>query len=282
MPPLRARCPCGPRRLDAHQISKVKPSTLSRYQKVAAPFCAFLYAEHMYPSCAAEWDDCISEYLAASHISKSDFSNLIASTEFFFPRFKGKLKLSKAIASGWSVRILRVGFLVGMFRSLLSILAHDERVFPFRYEQYRRFYLRLLSRRWLAARETFASAAMPSQGPALSAVDRHLAIRGWSPALSYPRARDWSKRRRSPGRDDEPPPKRIWTVKRHRGCHECGWWQHSPLDHWWDDCWSCIICRRRTCAWCVVMWSAQDDWVLCHCCTLQQEICCASPDTYSE
>jgi hypothetical protein len=57
----------------------------------------------MNPTVADEWDDLLVEYKNSSHdITKSKFETLVASVEFMFPRFRGKLSWAHAVVAGWS------------------------------------------------------------------------------------------------------------------------------------------------------------------------------------
>ena len=57
----------------------------------------------MNPDTAEAWDDSLGEYKNSCLPSKAQFENLVAAVEFFFPRYRSQLKLSKAIVAGWSV-----------------------------------------------------------------------------------------------------------------------------------------------------------------------------------
>ena len=76
---------CGPRRLDHHQLAKVKVSTADRYRKVVAPFVAWLRSHNLNPVFSDELDDLMMEYKVEESITKANFEALVAATEFVFP-----------------------------------------------------------------------------------------------------------------------------------------------------------------------------------------------------
>ena len=102
------RSEAGPLRLDEHQRLRVKEVTIARYQAAAKPFADWLVSEHLDPRFADEWDDLLVEYkyvrsLTSRPFSKSDFECVIASVEFFFPRFRGQLAWARVVRRGWDI-----------------------------------------------------------------------------------------------------------------------------------------------------------------------------------
>jgi hypothetical protein len=93
----------GPRRLDPHQLDKVKPLTLSIYRKTILPFVLWLQQHKFAPATGDEMDDLIIEYKNELALSKANFELLIAAVEFVLPRFKGSLAWCRAVSKGWSV-----------------------------------------------------------------------------------------------------------------------------------------------------------------------------------
>jgi len=55
------------------------------------------------PQEADEFDDMLVEFKDATFWIKSEFKATIASVEFLFPRFKGKLGWSRMCLNGWNV-----------------------------------------------------------------------------------------------------------------------------------------------------------------------------------
>ena len=100
---------CGRRYLDEHQINKLKPATVVRYQQVALRFTTWALEHHVLPSSVDEWDDALVEYKnlyrdgLGRRVSHSDFASLLAAVEFFFPRYKHKLGWAHAVMSAWDV-----------------------------------------------------------------------------------------------------------------------------------------------------------------------------------
>ena len=92
-----------PRRLDPHQALKVQPLTLKRYRSAALTFVQWC-DEHGYrPAAHTDWDDLLVEFKNDAALRKAAFELLVASVEFFFPRYKGQLSLAHSVLSGWGV-----------------------------------------------------------------------------------------------------------------------------------------------------------------------------------
>ena len=89
--------------MDPHQAAAITDSTLRRYRAVAAKLVEFLQRQGCIPDGVQDWDDSLFVYKQVERISKADFEATVASVEFFFPRFRGGLKRSRAIIKGWSV-----------------------------------------------------------------------------------------------------------------------------------------------------------------------------------
>ena len=87
----------GPRRLHPHQLAKVRPASVRRYQQAGRPFCEWVLSRGLAPSTADEFDDLLTEYQASVDLKLSRFASLVASVEFFFPRFRGRLAVSHGI-----------------------------------------------------------------------------------------------------------------------------------------------------------------------------------------
>ena len=92
----------GPRRLDPHQAAKIKDASLRRYRKSVLPFCTWLDRCGLIPCGADEWDDALVEFKSCNTVSKSEFENMVAGVEFFFPRFRGKLAWARQVLAGWA------------------------------------------------------------------------------------------------------------------------------------------------------------------------------------
>ena len=93
----------GPLRMDPHAELRVRAATRTLYQAAAAEFTAWLADNFLTPSSAEQWDDCLIEYKNDPDVelSKTHFLYTISAVEFFFPRYKGGLKMSKAAIAGW-------------------------------------------------------------------------------------------------------------------------------------------------------------------------------------
>ena len=89
--------------LDAHQAAAITDSTLQRYKRAAGKFSEFMIALDMVPFGAEDWDDALVLYKQAARVSKTDFEGAVAAVEFFFPRFRGGMKRSRAVIKGWTI-----------------------------------------------------------------------------------------------------------------------------------------------------------------------------------
>ena len=92
---------CGPRRPDPQQLHKVGTVTLARYRDAAAKFSDWLIEEAYTPCTADEWDDLLVEYKNDAGLSRSKFTVVVASVEWFFPRYRGRLTWSHDVLKGW-------------------------------------------------------------------------------------------------------------------------------------------------------------------------------------
>ena len=93
----------GPRRLDGEQAAKVSQNSLDRYRREAAKFTTWALELGFDPRSAEEFDDLLVEFKNSQPMTKGRFETLVAATEFFFPRYKGRLGWAHAVLSGWSV-----------------------------------------------------------------------------------------------------------------------------------------------------------------------------------
>ena len=73
----------GPRRLDAHQMGKIKESSLARYRTAVLPFIKFLRRCGISPHGAEQWDDMLVEWKNACVVARSQFEQALAGVEFF-------------------------------------------------------------------------------------------------------------------------------------------------------------------------------------------------------
>ena len=89
--------------LDPHQAAAVTDSTLQRYRRAARSLTHFICDAGILPNCAEDWDDALVMFKQCTRASKSDFETAVAAVEFFFPRFRGQMKRSRAIVKGWSI-----------------------------------------------------------------------------------------------------------------------------------------------------------------------------------
>ena len=92
----------GPIGIDPHQASKVKDKTLLLYRKSVGSVVAWLESNNFYPTEAEELDDALLEWKAATIPTKAKFEMAVASLEFLFPRFKGRLQWSRSVIAGWN------------------------------------------------------------------------------------------------------------------------------------------------------------------------------------
>ena len=84
-------------------MARVTQSTINRYQKASQPFVGWLTDHGFCPAHSAEWDDLLVEFKNDVLPKKSDFECLVASIEFLFPRFRGELRWSRQVLSGWAI-----------------------------------------------------------------------------------------------------------------------------------------------------------------------------------
>ena len=67
-------------------------------------FCAWCDSVGFRPNSPEQWDDILMEFKNSSTtLTKSKFNLLVASVEFFFPNFKGKLNWCHAALRGWDI-----------------------------------------------------------------------------------------------------------------------------------------------------------------------------------
>ena len=93
----------GPRRLDDRRQRRVLPRTIEVYRREARHFSEWAVSRGLNPQGADQWDDTLVEYKneCLEVLTPARFGTLIASVEFFFPRFKGKLAWARAVLAGW-------------------------------------------------------------------------------------------------------------------------------------------------------------------------------------
>ena len=75
----------GPRRLDHHQVQRVKPQTIETYRREARAFTTWALANNFNPVGPDQWDDALVEYKNAceSLLSPPKFCNLLDAVEMF-------------------------------------------------------------------------------------------------------------------------------------------------------------------------------------------------------
>ena len=78
--------------------------TLNTYRKSIAPFVQWLQHNNYNPTHPDEFDDLIVEFKVEEDLSLSKLSTLLASVEYLFPRFKGKLDWTKSVIKGKSIK----------------------------------------------------------------------------------------------------------------------------------------------------------------------------------
>ncbi len=78
--------------MDSNQAARVTEVTLERYRKAA-----------LSPEGADQWDDPVVEYKNHNEVSKAQLTVVVAATEYFFPRFKGKLSWTHSVLNGWAI-----------------------------------------------------------------------------------------------------------------------------------------------------------------------------------
>ena len=99
----RARSASGPRRLDAHQLGKVKPATLAKYRCAGAKFLEWLERYGFEPESVEEFDDLLVDYKNSEKVTRAHFEQVVAAVEFAFPRYRGGLAWAHAVLRGWHV-----------------------------------------------------------------------------------------------------------------------------------------------------------------------------------
>jgi len=94
----------GPRFLDPDAGSRVRATTLARYREDALLLSTWAVRHDMYPVGADQWDDLLVEFKFANreNLTRARFTSVVASVEFFFPRFRGKMNTAHAIIAGWT------------------------------------------------------------------------------------------------------------------------------------------------------------------------------------
>ena len=94
---------CCTRRFDPDLERRVKPATLSIYKKALAKLFLFLDECHLRPEGAESWDEALICYKQSRAISRGNFTFAVAAVEFFFPRFKRQMIVSRAVLEGMQV-----------------------------------------------------------------------------------------------------------------------------------------------------------------------------------
>ena len=89
--------------LDPQAQGKVTGATLISYRRAAHMLTSWLLQHGLHPTSATEWDDLIVEWKVHGKPSKTQFTTALAAVEFFFPLYRGKLRWSHAVRSGWEV-----------------------------------------------------------------------------------------------------------------------------------------------------------------------------------
>ena len=77
----------GPTTQRPHQASRAQATTIATYKQAAQRFTEWALANHLAPRKAAQWDDLLVEFKNVHSLTRSQFGNLVAAVEFFFPRF---------------------------------------------------------------------------------------------------------------------------------------------------------------------------------------------------
>ena len=83
-------------------INRVKPITLSRYQKILRPFTTWAVEERLDPVTASDWDDALLDYKALhpAELTKAKFVMLVAAVEFYIPMAKRQLVWCRSFIVG--------------------------------------------------------------------------------------------------------------------------------------------------------------------------------------
>ena len=95
MPPLR---------LDPDVAASIQPASLAAYRRAGLAFARWLQEHGLRPHGAEEWDDLLVEWKNMASVSKSHFTGAVASVEYFFAHFRGKLSWSHHVLKGMSIR----------------------------------------------------------------------------------------------------------------------------------------------------------------------------------
>ena len=91
----------GPIRLDPHHLAKISPASIRRYRQAGVAFCDWIVRHRLTASTVEEIDDLLVEFKNGEKVTVGQFSMLVASLEFFHPRFRGRLALAHEALAGW-------------------------------------------------------------------------------------------------------------------------------------------------------------------------------------
>ena len=94
---------CGRRRYDPDLARRVKPVTLEIYTKALAKLLEYLDECRLSPVGAESLDEALTHYKQDRALTKSNFIDAVAEVEFFCPRFKRQLVVSRAVLEGMQV-----------------------------------------------------------------------------------------------------------------------------------------------------------------------------------
>ena len=94
---------CGQRRFDPDLARRVKPVILEIYSKALAKLLEYLDECCLSPVGAESWDEALIQYKQDRALTKSNFTYAVVAVEFFFPRFKRQLVVSRAVLEGMQV-----------------------------------------------------------------------------------------------------------------------------------------------------------------------------------